>query len=175
MQRTGALLAGLLICVAIPAFALYTLSERGEWPKSWPKELEPFRKQSRTLVGPMAANRHFGIRFAKRQEFESAWSHLLKVKTKGSPIFLVRGPNFFLGDQGKAGVVVHCPPVGQSRNPQTPEAPIAGVTNPRERWMNTTYIEVVVDGEIVDRHRINLPKGTLVIDELDKDTAKPGS
>ena len=165
MKTTTAWLAALLFGALGPAYALYSVSYRGEWPQNWPKQLEPLRKQSCTFVGPTAPNRHYAIRFTRREEFTSAWSHLLKVKSKGAPVFLVRGPNFFLGEHSKAGVVVHCPPLGQSENPATPEAPIPGVTNPRERWMNTTFLEVVVDDDIVNWKRIALPRGTPVIDE----------
>ena len=79
------------------AYALYSVADTGTWPKTWPSELEPLRKQSRTLVGPTMAYQHFAMRFTAREEFESAWPHLLKVKSKGAPIFLVRGSNFFLG------------------------------------------------------------------------------
>src|SRR5215813_10523405 len=109
MKRTNIFLAaiGLLVamafCAVAPAYALYTVSDKGEWPESWPKELEPLRKQSRTLVGPMVENRHYAIRFYKREEFESAWPHILKVKNSGAPIRLLRGENFFLGGDSKAG------------------------------------------------------------------------
>jgi hypothetical protein len=169
MKRTVAVLAAIIFCAVGPAYALYSVSFEGTWPKSWPKELEQLRKQSRTLEGPEAPHLHYAIRFTKREEFESAWPHILKVKSKGAPIVLVRGPNFFLGEQVKAGIVVHCPPLGQADNPATPEAPIAGVTNVRERWMNTTYIELVVDGDIVDLNRIPLPADTPIIDERFKD------
>jgi hypothetical protein len=172
MQRTTAVLAALLFCVVGPAYAVYSVGERGEWPKSWPGKLEPLRNQSRTLVGPVGLDRYYAIRFTKRAEFESAWPQLLKVKSKGAPVFLVRAPNFFLGDHGKAGVVVHCPPLGQADNPATPEAPIAGVTNPGERWMNTTYIELVVDDDIVNVKRIKLPKGVPIIDQRDQSKEK---
>ena len=174
MHRTFVVMAALFLCAVAPAYALYGVIDRGEWPKSWPKELEPLRKQARTLVGPEAPQRHYAIRFTKRQEFESAWSHLLKVKTKGAAIFLVRGPNFFLGDDTKAGVVVHCPALDQKGHPANPEAPIAGVTNPRERWMNTTFIDLVVDDDIINVKRLALPKGALAIDERNQSKEKRG-
>ncbi|HLW64989.1 MAG TPA: hypothetical protein VKS79_06670 [Gemmataceae bacterium] len=162
MKPTIAFLAA-TVCFAASstAYALYSVSFTGDWPKTWPKELESLRAQSRTLVGPEVENRHYAIPFSKRDEFEAAWQHLLKVKTKGAPIILVRGPNFFLGGERKAGVVVHSPPEGT----KNPEAPIHGVTNVRERWMNATYIELVVDGEIVDLNRIRLPADTPIVDE----------
>jgi len=171
MKRTTAfltLLAAIAFWAVGPAFAVYSVSDKGEWPKSWPKELEPLRKQARTLVGPVAPSRHYAISFTKREVFESAWPHLLKVKTRGAPIFLVRGPSFFLGENAKAGVVVHCPPVGQADNPATLEAPINS-PNVRERWLNTCYIELVVDGDIVDLNRIPLPEDTPIIDVRFKD------
>ena len=167
MKRTTAFLIAILFCAVIPAYALYTVNEKGEWPKSWPKQLEPLRKHSRTFVGPEVENRHYAIPFAKRETFEAAWPHLLKVKSKGAPVFLVRGPSFFLGDNVKAGVIVHSPPLGHASNRATPEGPIES-TNLRVRWMYTTYIEVVVDGDVIDASRLRLPKNTVVIDELNK-------
>jgi hypothetical protein len=170
MKKTIAFLAALAICaVCTSVYAIYGVSDTGTWPKSWPGELEGLRKQARTLEGPMAPHRHYAIRFGKREDFEAAWPHILKVKSKGAPVFLVRGPNFFLEDQSKAGVVVHCPPVGQANNPGTPEEPIPGVVDLRMRWMNTTYIELVVDGEIVDLNRIPLPADTPIVDERFKE------
>ena len=166
MTRTIALMVALaLFAVCSPAYALYSVAHTGTWSKSWPIELEPLRKQSRTLVGPTMAHRHFAVRFTDRDDFESAWPHLMKVKSKGAPIFLVRGPNFFLGEQTAAGVVVHCPPEGQWDNPATPEAPIQHAKDPRTRWLYTNYIVLVVDGKIVDLNRIPLPSDTPIIDE----------
>ena len=172
MKRTSAFLAAIAFCAVGPAYALYSVSDKGEWPKSWPKELEPLRKQASTFEGPLHPHQHYAIPFSKRDEFESAWPHILKVKSKGAPVILVRSPNFFLGEGVKAGVVVHSPPFGQADNPATPEAPIPGVTNVRERWMYTTYIELVVDGDIVDLNRIPLPADTPIIDERFKDGQK---
>ena len=46
---------------------------------------------------------------------------------------------------------------------------IRGQSNLRVTWMYTTYIELVVDGEIVDLNRIPLPPDTPIIDERFKD------
>ncbi|MEX2216215.1 MAG: hypothetical protein WD768_19045 [Phycisphaeraceae bacterium] len=165
MKRSIALLTVIVLCVTGSAYALYMIIDSGDWPKSWPKELEPLRKQSRTLVGPQFEQPHYAIPFDKRDAFEAAWPHLLKVKTKGAPIILVRGENFFLGGAKKAGVVVH----GRPTDPPAPEAPIAGATDPRSKWMNTTYIELVVDGEVVDLNRIPLPADTPIVDERFKE------
>ncbi|MGN6133407.1 MAG: hypothetical protein ACTHOU_02860 [Aureliella sp.] len=153
-----------LILAGSTAYALYSVSEKGDWPKSWPQELEALRSSARTLVGPMAPFQHHAIRFSNREDLLAAWPHILKVKTKGAPIFLTRRPNFFLGEDVKAGVIVHCPPTGQSENPATPEKPINS-TNARERWMYTTYIELLVDGSVVDLNHLPLPPDTPIIDE----------
>ena len=148
MKRTIAFVTAIILCAAGSAYAVYEVSDKGDWPTTWPRELEPLRKQARTLVGPQRLSRHYAIPFAKREEFESAWPQLLKVKSKGAAIILVHAPNFFLGDS-KAGVVVHAPPAGQEENPATGD---------------TTYIELVVDGTIVDLNRIPLPPDTPIID-----------
>jgi hypothetical protein len=169
VKRTTVLLAAIALCaVSCAVYADYGVSHEGTWPKSWPKELEPLRKQARTLVGPLASFQHYQIPFTKREEFEAAWLHLLKVKSKGAPIFLVRAPKTGFMEIKPAGVLIHSPPEGTDKR-ANPETPIAGVTNPRERWMYTTYIELVVDGDIVDLNRIPLPADTPIIDERFKD------
>lgn len=171
MMRTIAVLAAIAFGAAGLALADYSVSGKGEWPASWPRELEPLRKQASTYVGPLAEHRHYAIPFTKREEFESAWPHLVKVKSKGAAVLLVRGSNFFLGEHARAGVIVHSPPLGQAENPATPEAPINS-TNARERFWHMTYIELVVDGDVVDLNRIPLPADTPIIDERFKDRVK---
>jgi hypothetical protein len=157
MKGTIAFLAAIAFCAVSSVHADYTVTGKGTWPESWPKELEPLRKQASTFEGPLAPHQTYAIPFTKREEFESVWPHILKVKSKGAPVRLVRGPNFFLGEHIKAGVVVHCPPPGQADDPATPD---------------TTYIELVVDGDIVDLNRIPLPADTPIIDERFKDAKK---
>ena len=82
----------------------------------------------------MTDHRHYDIPFTKREDFELAWLHLVKVKSKGAPVFLVQGPNFFLGKGSKAGVVVYSPPVGQADNPATLEAPINSAEEKVAYW-----------------------------------------
>jgi hypothetical protein len=163
MKRTAALVA---VFVAVcPAYADYSVTDKGIWPESWPKELEPLRKQASTLEGPLAPNRHYAIRFSSRDEFEAAWPHILKLKSKGVSIRLVHAPNFFLGEKNKAGVVVHCPPADQVENPGAPKARAANAKG----GLNMTYIELIVDGDIVDLNRIQLPADTPIVDERFKD------
>jgi hypothetical protein len=149
MNRTIFWLAVVVVCQVGPSYADYKVCDRGEWPKNWPSELEPLREQSRTSVGNEDPDRHFGIRFTDRDEFEAAWPHILRLKKKAVPLRLLRGPNFFLGKDLKAGVVIHCPPFGQSDEP--------------------AMLDLIVDGKIVDLNRIPLPADTPIVDERFKD------
>jgi len=167
-RRTTLLVAIACFTVCSAVYAVYDVSDEGTWPKSWPKELEPLRKQSRTLIGPMAPQAHYEIPFTKRAEFESAWPYLLKVKSKGAPIILVRGPKTDFFEVKPAGVLIHSPPAGTDKQ-ANPEAPIPGQSDARSTWANTTYVELVVDGQIVDLNRIPLPADTPIIDERFKD------
>lgn len=168
MKRIIVFLAAIALCAVGPVSAMYSIANRGTWPKSWPKELETLRKQSRTLVGPLHPQSTYEIPFTRREDFESVWPHLLKVKSKGAPVILVRGPYTFLGANIKAGVVVHSPPV-QTDTRTNPETPIPAQSNPRTTWMQTNFIELIVDGDIVDLNRIPLPADTPLIDERFKD------
>jgi hypothetical protein len=156
MKKAIAFLATVAFwAVCAMAYSDYSVTDRGEWPKSWPSELEPLRAQARTFEGPLAPDRHYAIPFTGRDEFESAWPYLLKVKSQGAHLVLRRGPNFFLGD-ARAGVVIHTPPLDQADNAQT-------------RGIRTTYIELLVDGQIVDLNRIRLPTGGSIVDERFKE------
>jgi len=163
MKRTAAICVVLVLSLVSSVYAIYTVTDTGTWPKSWPAELEPLRKQARTFEGPKQPLQHHAIPFTKRDEFESAWPHLLKVKSKGAPIVLRRAPSFWLGDKATAGVCVHTPPAG--------EAPIADGKDAKGNWEETIYIELIVDGEIIDLNRIHLPDDSPIIDERFKDGA----
>ena len=163
MNRSIALVAALTLGAASSVYALYSVANEGLWPKDWPQELEPLRKQSRTLVGPEVEYRHYAIPFTKREEFEAAWPHLLKVKTKGAPVVLRRGPSFWFGEKA-VGVCVHTPPEGQ-----VPNSDIKAV---KGNWEQTIYFELIVDGTITDLNRIPLPADTPIIDERFKEAVK---
>ena len=174
MKRTIALLAAITLgTISSAVHADYSVSDRGEWPESWPKDLEPLRKQAQTYEGPLVLYRHYLIPFTKREEFEAAWPHLLKVKTKGSPIILVRGSKTSFFSVKPAGVHIQTPPVDAGREAAT-EVSSEDAKNAHGEWRTkATYIELVVDGEIVDLNRIPLPADTPIVDERFKD-ARPG-
>ena len=146
MKRPIALLAAMILGAACCAYAEYGIEDRGTWPESWPKELDSLRKQSRTLDGPLPGVLHYQIPFAKREEFESAWPHILKVKSKGASITLLRGPHVHVETAKSAGVLI--------------------------LPLSDTSIVLVVDGEIVDLNRIAFPAETPIIDERFKDEKK---
>ena len=171
MIRRVALLTLIVFCAVGPAYALYKVFNEGTWPKSWPKELEPLRKQARTYEGPVKLFRRYLIPFTKQGEFEAAWPYLLKVKTKGAPVFLVPGPRTDFFAINPAGVLVHAPPVDIDRLAQ-PERPLDGDMDAGTKWANTTYIELAVDGKIVDLNRIQLPSDCQIIDERFKAAKK---
>ena len=175
MKRTIAVLVMVILGGASSAYGIWEIFPEGAWPKTWPKPLEPLRKRSGTIQGSEANLIIHGIPFTKREDFEAAWPHLLKVKSKGAPIILVRAPlKHWHFDNIKTGVLIHSPPNHGEKSPM-PEAPIAGVENFTLRWMWTTYIEVAVDGEVVDLNRIALPTDTPIIDKRFENEAKPAA
>lgn len=167
MNRRNAFLAAVTLGAVSIARADYSVWHNGEWPKTWPKELESLRKQSSTYEGPKVLFRTYLVPFTKREDFEAAWPHLLKVKTKGAPVILVRGPKTDYFAVKPAGVLIHTPPTDTEAN-ETPR----DTTVPRDRWLYANYLELVVDGEIVDLNRIELPADGAIIDERFKSSAK---
>lgn len=163
MNRRIVLWAAIACCAAYCAHADYGVEDRGTWPKSWPQELEPLRKQSRTLEGSLANIVFYEIPFTKREEFEAAWPHLLKIKGKGVPIILVRSPDSTFG-KFSAGVRIKCPP-RDAGNRKTPSTPNETAKANEQSETELTNIQLVVDGEIVNLNRISLPPDTPIIDE----------
>src|SRR5207249_964 len=94
--------------------------------------------------------------------------HLLKVKSKGAPIILVRGPRTDFFEIKPAGVLIQSPPARIAKLANL-EIPLPGQMDIRTKWSNATFIELVVDGVVVDLNRIQLPADTPIIDERFKD------
>lgn len=161
MKLATLFLAAIVLLGATTAHADWSVSEKGTWSESWPKELEPLRAQAKSYKGSLVNRTFHEIRFATREEFEAAWPHLLKVKTDGAPILLVRGPVKYFGPL-ESGVRVW---TALPTSKPMPEGPIAGDRNPRSKWLYTTFVELVVDGKVIDLNRIKLPENTPIIDE----------
>ena len=154
MKRIAFMLAVLLLAgLACQLFADVTVEKRGRWPDTWPKELEPLRAHSRTIEGPLGGFLHYEISFTERDAFESAWPHLLKVKSAETPILLIRSPYTGVGARKgttiKSGVLISSLPV--------PEG------------VGTTTLVLVVDGDVIDLNRIRLPHNTYIHDDRFKD------
>jgi hypothetical protein len=152
MKKTFAIVTVLAIGFMCSAYGEYGVSNTGTWPKTWPEELEPLRKQAQTYDGPIDQLRYL-IPFTKRVEFESAWPHILKVKSKGAPIILMRGPRTDFFAIKPAGVLIQMPDQRGGRD--------------------SIVIELAVDGEIVDLNRIPLPPDTPIIDKRFDSDGKP--
>ena len=89
MKRTIIFLAAIAYFAVSSVYAAYEVADEGTWPNSWPAELEPLRKHSRSLFHSSVAI--YEIPFGNRKVFESAWPHILKLKTKEAPIILLGG------------------------------------------------------------------------------------
>ena len=88
------ILGGLLASAS--CFAVVSVYSNGVWPKSWPKELEPYRKKARTYgVAHGIHESVHEISFNKREDFEKAWPHILKVKSKGGSVILDISPSTY--------------------------------------------------------------------------------
>ena len=104
-----------LICIlgfAGLCLAMVSISNKGTWPDSWPKELERYRDQAKThgVAHGISENVH-EISFTKRDEFEKAWPYILKLKSKGAPLILEHSPSKYgvSGSTARAGVRILCP------------------------------------------------------------------
>ena len=157
MRRIVAPLAAVALAVACSAYADYAVEKEGTWPATWPAELEPLRAQSRTLVGGQINVVFHEIPFTKRDDFEAAWPHLLKVKPEGAPLILTRGPDTTFANKITAGVRIKLPPK------ELPDR------------TDLANVQLIVDGDVVDLNRIPLPPDTPIIDERFKaaDPARP--
>jgi len=122
--------SALLLAMVLPfvASAMFTTEERGAWPATWPKELEPFRSHART-VGEASGTQEniYEIRFESRQEFERVWPVILKLKTPGAPVTLYTTNNppktwghFFRND--KPAVRLYAPSEGYAGGPSSGDA-----------------------------------------------------
>ena len=72
--------------------------------------MEPLRKHSHTLAHSSVAI--YEIPFANQEEFESAWPHILKLKSKEAPVILLSGPHKKLAGTVNAGVRILSPVTG---------------------------------------------------------------
>jgi hypothetical protein len=97
----------------------------GNWPDSWPKELEPLRSNSRTFE-VAAGNQEdiYEISFSDRKQFEAFWPVILKVKSLQAPLRLSRispeEPNSLFSNAHPV-VRIYAPPRTASADPKGKE------------------------------------------------------
>ena len=112
----------IILLIATSSFGLMVMSEGGSWPRNWPASLEPFRTRAATghfMAGSQAT--YYYIEFETRNEFESVWPSLLKLKSKGAPLTLhtvdpySTDPNDKRVLYTKPQVVIVCPASGYYR------------------------------------------------------------
>ena len=97
--------------------------------------------------------------FTSREQFEAAWPHLLKVASEGAPLVLLKSPFTRLGRMD-AGVFIHTPVREIDKLKEFTDK-----VDEKDYRINSTYIELIVDGKIVDLNRIPLPADTPIIDK----------
>jgi hypothetical protein len=91
IQPLGLKTLVLFFTVLVPASltAMVMESSRGDWPKSWPKELEAFRAQARTVRIANGTQEYvYIITFTDRAEFERIWPVIAQLKTPSAPLTL---------------------------------------------------------------------------------------
>jgi hypothetical protein len=89
---------------------MYSVSNKGKWPETWPWPLEGLRASSRSLEH--SAEVIHEIPFTDREQFEAKWPFLLSVKSPRAPLRLLKGPNKWLGTTMEAGVRIRAPLTG---------------------------------------------------------------
>jgi len=71
--------------------ALVFSRDEGTWPKTWPAELEPLRKSSRSIgIATGLQQNIYEIPIPDQVTFDKVWPAVLKIRTPGSPLTLYR-------------------------------------------------------------------------------------
>ncbi len=85
-----------VVALLIPAtsFSSVDVVEGGRWPYSWPSELNVYRDQASTSYEAAADHQTaYHIAFQKRDDFEKAWPHILRLLEQGSRLTLLKSPS----------------------------------------------------------------------------------
>jgi hypothetical protein len=95
IERISCLTAALVLVSAL-SLARVSIVTEGMWPDSWPKELEPYQEQARTVsVAHGIQETVYEIPFDRRDEFEKAWPHVLTLKSEGAPLVIDKSPSTY--------------------------------------------------------------------------------
>jgi len=191
-KTTVALVLLSVMCFSSPTLGIIGVSDFGSWPEDWPKELEPLRKQARTIDVAIGIQESiYAIRFSDRATFERCWPVLCQVKSKGAPlkIYSVGSAAPTVASSNKAAAVrIHAPARGMSGSlaigPPWPAAALLPdgqlpeyVEHVGDTWVPAAAgkpfffhfrarvdLELVVDGKVIDLNRIPLPADTPIVD-----------
>ena len=168
------------------AFSAIIIHKGGLWPQTWPRELEPLRKDAVTIdVATGRPEVIYEIRFKDRSTFERAWPLLCQLRSEGAPLRLYRvGSPLRKGwDQVLSNnlptVRIRTPVTEPVREPESNKSVGAAAPSPalsaiaqlpeyreegplKERLR--TEIELVVDGTVIDLNRIPFPVNSPIID-----------
>ena len=151
MLKSLVALPMLAIFLAIPYVPMdFIESNTGNWPDTWPNELEPLRKLAVSGRGGAVMSPFHEIKFSKddRESFESAWPHLLSLRNGSATLTLIDGDHYYQNfDDVVAGVRI-CPPLDGSKSGPLSQA----------------HITLMVDGNVIDLNRIKLPPNTPIED-----------
>ncbi len=84
-----ALIVLVLVIFSASSVALVMSRDEGAWPGDWPKELEKYRKQARTIeIATGIQENVYEIPFDTGPDFEKIWPVILKLKDAGAPLKL---------------------------------------------------------------------------------------
>jgi hypothetical protein len=170
--------------------ALLMVQERGDWPTSWPKELEPYRQAARTESG--LGQVAYQLFVSDRREFEHLWPTVLKVREPNGSLRLRSGDVPCVRILAPAppsegrfrGKTAHIGPPwpDSARNPDGSLPELLSWSFEKETWIPASVdgstvlshravigIELIVDGMVIDLNRIRLPADTRIIDDRDID------
>ncbi len=169
-------LVGLAIGLTSAAcFALVMVESKGNWPASWPQELEALRSRATTFhVANGQQECIYAIPFTNRAEFEKLWPALLTLKSKNAPITLEPSPqtNYVAGSTMPTGVCIFAPPDRPSPLPAGVRSALGELpeyfTNSGVMERVRTDFVLITDGQVIDLGRIKLPAGTAIIDNRPK-------
>jgi hypothetical protein len=123
-KSTIILFAVIIMLVSSFCFGAAIVSETGMWPDSWPKELQPYRAQAKTIeIAAGNQENVYEIRFENREEFEKLWPIILKLKDKKAPLRLrsieksIKKGRLFNSDKPVVRVFSHVYPAWPSHHP----------------------------------------------------------
>ena len=151
MLKLLTFLSVLAVFLTIPSSPMEFIdSNTGSWSDTWPKELEPLRKQAVSGRGGVFTSPFHRIKFAKtdRQLFETAWPHIASLRSEGATLTLIDSRKYFKNDDDVVAAVTICPPMEGVKSGQ----------------LSQTRISLVVDGSVIDLNRIRLPANTPIED-----------